>query len=182
VVSPGGFPLLGRRFVARGAFITMERSYHLGEGTAWTARDIVRHPGSVAVIPWDGRQVHLMRQYRAPVGAPLLELPAGKRDVPGEDPAETARRECVEEVGLRPGRLTLLHEAYTSPGFTDELTWVFLAEDLEAVPAAPQGIEEIAATTVSLSLEAAFAALAEGGIRDAKTILGLYALARHLGR
>ena len=112
----GGFPLLGRRFVARGAFITLERCYHLGDGAAWTARDIVRHPGSVAVIPWDGRQVHLMRQYRAAVGAPLLELPAGKRDVPGEDPAETARRECVEEVGLLPGRLTLLHEAYTSPG------------------------------------------------------------------
>ncbi|MFH1330323.1 MAG: NUDIX hydrolase [Actinomycetota bacterium] len=181
-MSPGGLPLLGRRFVARGAFITMERSYHLGDGAAWTARDIVRHPGSVAVIPWDGRQVHLTRQYRAPVGGPLLELPAGKRDVPGEDPVETARRECVEEVGLRPGRLTLLHEVYTSPGFTDELTWVFLAEDLEAVPAAPQGIEETVATTVALSLEAAFAALTEGGIRDAKTVVGLYALARHLGR
>lgn len=174
--------MLGRRLVGRGAFLTMERNYHLGAGEAWTARDVVRHPGSVAVIPWDGRHVHLLRQYRAAVGAPLLELPAGKRDVPGEDPADTARRECVEEVGLRPGRLTLLHQAYTSPGFTDELTWVFLAEDLEAVPPDPQGIEEIAATTVPFSLEAALAALAEGGIRDAKTILGLYALARHLGR
>jgi 8-oxo-dGTP pyrophosphatase MutT (NUDIX family) len=126
--------------------------------------------------------VHLMRQYRAAVGAPLLELPAGKRDVPGEDPAETARRECVEEVGLLPRRLTLLHEAYTSPGFTDELTWVFLAEDLLPVPAAPQGIEEAAATTVAMSLDAALAALAAGEIRDAKTVLGLYALARRLGR
>ena len=95
---------------------------------------------------------------------------------PGEDPAETARRECVEEVGLLPGRLTLLHQAYTSPGFTDELTWVYLAEDLTRVPAAPQGIEEEGATTVSLTLEAALAALGDGEIRDAKTILGLYAL------
>jgi ADP-ribose pyrophosphatase len=181
-VGPGAFPLLGRRFVARGAFITLERSYHLGEGAKWTARDIVRHPGSVAVIPWDGREVHLMRQYRAAVGTPLLELPAGKRDVPGEDPTETARRECVEEVGLLPRRLTLLHQAYTSPGFTDELTWVFLAEDLLPVPASPQGIEEAAATTVAMSLDAALAALAAGEIRDAKTVLGLYALARHLGR
>ena len=181
-MGPGAFPLLGRRFVARGAFLTLERSYHLGDGGKWTARDIVRHPGSVAVIPWDGTEVHLMRQYRAAVGAPLLELPAGKRDVPGEDPAETARRECVEEVGLLPRRLTLLHQAYTSPGFTDELTWVFLAEDLLPVAAAPQGLEETAATTVALSLDAALAALAAGEIRDAKTILGLYALARHLGR
>jgi ADP-ribose pyrophosphatase len=181
-VSGAGFPLLGRRFVARGSFITVERCYYLGRGLRWTVRDIVRHPGSVAVIPWDGREVHLLRQHRAPVGGPLLELPAGKRDVPGEDPAETARRECVEEVGLLPGRLTLLHQAYTSPGFTDELTWVYLAEDLSRVPAAPQGIEEEAAATVSLSLEDALAALSAGEVRDAKTILGLYALARRVGR
>lgn len=181
-MDAGGFPLLGRRFVAGGAFITVERCYHLGQGSDWTARDIVRHPGSVAVIPWDGQQVHLLRQHRAAIGGPLLELPAGKRDVPGEDPVDTARRECVEELGLLPGRLTLLHQAYTSPGFCDELTWVYLAEELTRVPAAPQGIEEEAAATVSLGLEAALAVLAEGGIRDAKTILGLYALARRVGR
>ena len=178
----GGFPLLGRRFVARGAFISLERSYHLGDGTRWTARDIVHHPGSVAVIPWDGRRLHLVRQYRAAVGSPLLELPAGKRDVPGEDPATTACRECVEEVGLLPGRVTLLHEAFTSPGFTDEMTHVFLAEDLERVPADPQGIEEAAATTEALTLEEALAAVTAGEIRDAKTILGIYALARRVLR
>jgi len=181
-VGRDGFPLLGRRFVARGAFITLERAYHLGDGSGWTVRDIVRHPGSVAVIPWDGGRVYLVRQFRAAVGAELLELPAGKRDIPGEDPAETARRECVEEVGLLPQRLTLLYEAYTSPGFTDELTWVFLAEGLLPVAAAPQGIEEAAAATVSLSLEEALTALGRGEIRDAKTILGLYALAGHVRR
>lgn len=177
-----GFPLLGRRFVARGAFITLERGYYLGPGMDWTARDIVRHPGSVAIIPWDGREVHLIRQHRAATGGSLLELPAGKRDVSGEDPVETARRECVEEVGLLPGRLTLLHQAYTSPGFTDELTWLYLAEELSRVPGAPQGIEEEAATTVTLDLEAALEAVSAGAIRDAKTILGLYALARRVGR
>lgn len=176
------FPLLGKRLVAQGAFLTLERCYHLGDGTAWTARDIVRHPGSVAVIPWDGRRVHLMRQYRAAVGGSLLEIPAGKRDVPGEDPAETARRECVEEIGLRPGRVTLLHEAYTSPGFSDELTLVYLAEQLEAVGAAPQGLEEQAAAVVPLTCEEALAALETGAVRDAKTILAIYALARHLSR
>lgn len=177
-----GFPLLGRRFVAPGAFISFERSYHLDHDRGWSARDVVRHPGSVAVIPWDGKEVHLVRQYRAAVGHHLLELPAGKRDVPGEDPIETARRECVEEMGLRPGRITLLHQAYLSPGFTDELIWVYLAEELQAVPPAPQGLEETAATIVSLSPEAAMAALGAGEIRDAKTILGLYSLARRLGR
>jgi ADP-ribose pyrophosphatase len=181
-MAEAGFPLLGRRFVGRGAFIALERRYHLGRDGGWTARDVVRHPGSVAVVPWDGERVHLMEQYRAAVGGPLLELPAGKRDVPGEDPAETARRECIEEIGWEPRRLTLLHEAFTSPGFTDELTQIFLAEDLVPVPSAPQGIEEAAARIVSLSIDRALGALAGGEIRDAKTILGLYALARRLGR
>ena len=176
------FPLLGRRYLARGAFLDLERSYHLGRGTGWTARDVVHHPGSVAVVPWDGRHLHLLRQYRAAVQGPLLELPAGKRDVAGEDPAETARRECIEEMGLHPARVSLLHRAYTSPGFTDELTWIFLAEDLEEVPSDPQGLEEMAATRVAFTLEEALEAVAAGEIHDAKTIVGVYALARRLGR
>jgi 8-oxo-dGTP pyrophosphatase MutT (NUDIX family) len=181
-VAGSGFPLLGRRFLARGSFLSFERAYHLGPKGEWTARDVVRHPGSVALIPWDGERVHLLEQYRAAVGGYLLELPAGKRDVPGEGPAETARRECVEEIGLLPGRLTLLHEAYTSPGFTDELTSIFVAEELTRVGADPQGIEERASRTVALTLEAAMAAVRRAEIRDAKTILGLYALAMYLGR
>lgn len=181
-MGDGGLALLGKRFVARGAFLSLERRYHLGHGRAWTARDIVLHPGSVAVVPWDGQRVHLLRQYRTAAGEALLELPAGKRDVPGEDAAAAAARECAEETGLRPRRLTLLHRAYLSPGFTDEMIWVFLAEGLDRVGASPQGLEERAATTVAFGLDAALEAAANGEIHDAKTILGLYALARHLGR
>jgi ADP-ribose pyrophosphatase len=181
-VGPPAFNLLGRRFVARGRFITLERAYYLAEGGRWTAREIVRHPGSAAVVPWDGGRVHLVRQHRAAVGGTLLELPAGKLDVRGELPEEAARRECSEELGLRPGRLVLLHVGYTSPGFTDELTWIYLGESLVAAPAAPQGLEEAAAEVVSLSLDEVAAALADGTVRDAKTILGLCSLLRRLGR
>lgn len=176
------FLLLGKRFVARGRFITLERAYYMGGGSAWTARDIVRHPGSAAVVLWDGSRVHLVRQHRAPVDGYLLELPAGKLDVPGEPPEETARRESVEEVGLQPGRLSLLHVGYTSPGFADELTWIYLGEDLTPAPIAPQGPEEAAAQVVSLTLDEAARALAAGELRDAKTILGLCSLLRRLGR
>jgi ADP-ribose pyrophosphatase len=124
--------------------------------------------------------VHLLRQHRAPAGGWLLELPAGKRDVPEEDPVATARRECIEEMGLRPGRLTLLHRAFLSPGFTDEVIWIYLAEDLASVEAAPQGVEEQAAITVPMTLEQALDAAAGGEIRDAKTIVGLYAIAHRL--
>jgi 8-oxo-dGTP pyrophosphatase MutT (NUDIX family) len=176
------FTLLGRRFVAQGRFITLERAYYLAEPGGWTAREVVRHPGSAAVVPWDGRRIHLLRQHRAAVGGTLLELPAGKLDVPGETPEQAARRECAEELGLRPGRLTLLHVGYTSPGFTDELTWVYLGEELMPAPAAPQGPEEAAAEVVGLSLDEAAAALEDGSVRDAKTILGICSLLRRLGR
>jgi len=181
-VDRPAFTLLGRRFLAQGRFITLERAYYLADAGRWTAREVVRHPGSAAVVPWDGRRVHLLRQYRAAVGGALLELPAGKLDVPGETPGQAAARECAEELGLRPGRLSLLHVGYTSPGFTDELTWVYLGEELGPVSPGPQGPEEAAAETVSLSLDEAAAALDDGSVRDAKTILGLCSLLRRLGR
>lgn len=181
-MSGSGFALLGRRVVARGRFIVLERAYYLGGGRGWTMREVVHHPGSVAVVLWDGRRVHLVRQHRAPVGGALLELPAGKLDVAGEPPEATARRECIEELGLRPGRLTLLHVGYTSPGFTDELTRIYLGEELTPAPASPQGPEEAAAEIVGLSLDEVASALEDGSVRDAKTILGLCTLLRRLGR
>jgi len=181
-VGDPGFALLGRRFVAQGRFITLERAYYLAGDGGWTAREVVRHPGSAAVVLWDGSRVHLMRQHRAAVGGELLELPAGKLDVAGESPEETARRESVEELGLLPGRLTLLHVGYTSPGFADELTWIYLGEDLTPVTASPQGPEEAAAQVVRLTAEEAARLLEAGELRDAKTILGLCSLLRRLGR
>ena len=67
------------------------------------------HDGSVVVLPFTGSNVILLRQFRAAVDGIIIEAPAGKRDVPGEDPADTARRECIEEAGFEPGRLTLIH-------------------------------------------------------------------------
>ena len=181
-MAGSGFVLLGRRFVAQGRFISLERAYYLADAGGWTARDVIRHPGSAAVVLWDGSRVHLVRQHRAAVGDELLELPAGKLDVAGESPAETARRESVEELGLLPGRLSLLHVGYTSPGFTDELTWIYLGEDLTPTAASPQGPEEAAAQVVSLTPEEAARLLEAGELRDAKTILGLCSLLRRLGR
>ncbi len=174
------FQLLGRRRLGRGRFLTFERSYHVAGDGAWMARDQVHHPGSAVVVPWDGERVHLISQFRAPAGRVLLELPAGKLDVAGEPPEATAARECAEELGLRPGKVTLLHRCYTSPGYTDEISWVYLAEDLEEVPAQPQGIEEVASTKVAMTLEEIARAFETGTIEDAKTILGIYALRSRL--
>ena len=143
-------------------------------------REIVHHMGSVSVIPWTGHEVVLLRQFRAPVGHWILEIPAGKRDVDGEDPLDTARRELIEEVGLTPGRLTLLHDFFNTPGFCDERSLLYLAEDLAGAVASPQGAEEQAAERVQMSLDEAQAAMDDGRIVDAKTIIGLYALVRRL--
>lgn len=175
-----GFTRLGSRRVVRGDFLTWERLYLRDPTGGWLARDTIRHPGSVVVVPWDGDRIHFIEQYRAPVGEVLRELPAGKLDVSGEQPEITARRELVEELGLLPGRLTLLHGVFLSPGFTDERSMVYLAEDLEAADAAPQGAEEEHASLVSMTPEQARAALTRGIFRNAATVIGLYAFLEQL--
>jgi ADP-ribose pyrophosphatase len=177
-----GFGLVGSRRVASLAFLDLDRSYYRTPGGGWMVRGLVRHPGSVVIVPWDGERVHLIRQYRAAAGGALLELPAGKLDAAGEPPEQTAIRETVEETGLRPGRLSLLHTAYTSPGFTDEFTRIYLAEDLRPVAADPKGAEEHAAEVVALTLAEVEQTLDDGSIVDATTLVGLYALLRRLRR
>ncbi len=167
--------------VYRGPGITVGRyEYDTPDGTSMTREVVHAHEGSVVVIPYTGTHLILLRQFRAPVDAVIYELPAGKRDVAGEDPADTARRECIEEAGLDPGRLTLLHRFFNSPGYSDEESWLYLAEDLTPVEASPQGPEETAVELVEITLDEALELVASGEIKDAKTIIGLYAVSRRL--
>ena len=175
-----GLRRLGSRRVARTRFLALERDYLVDTTGLWTVRDVVRHPGSVVVIPWNGKAVALIEQYRHAAGRSVRELPAGKLDVAGEVPEETARRESIEEVGLKPGKLTRVHGCFTSPGFTDEYTHVFLAEDLDRVGSDPQGIEEEQADIVWMTPAEVDAGLHTDVFEDATTILGLYALLAHL--
>ena len=145
-------------------------------------RDIVRHPGAVSIVPVDvDRSVLMVRQYRAAIDADLLEIPAGKRDVEGEPPEETARRELEEEVGMRAGRLQKLAEFYNSPGFSDEHSWVFLAQDLEASAISAHSPEEQAMTVERVVLDEVPILIASGRLVDAKSIIGL-CLAREVLR
>ena len=176
-----GFRRQSGRIVYAGPGITVGSYVYETPDRSTMVREVVHaHDGSVVVLPYTGDQVVLVRQFRVPVGEELYELPAGKRDVPGEDPAETARRECVEEVGLSPGRLTLLHTFYNTPGYSDERSWLYLAEELTPVDRDPQGAEERTAEIVYLPLEQALEMVASGDIEDAKTIIGLYAVTRRL--
>ena len=150
------------------------------DGTAFE-RQVVHHPGAVVVVPLlRGRTVVLVRQFRAAVESELLELPAGKRDVDGEPPETTAARELAEEVGYRPGRLHRLARFYNSPGFSDELSHLYLAEDLEPVGREAAGIEEGHMSVHEIDLDDVPGLIASGEIIDAKTIIGLALTREHL--
>ena len=98
-------------------------------------REVVSHPGAVAVLALDDAdRVLMIRQYRHPVGRLLWEIPAGLRDVEGEDPGSTARRELAEEAGYRARDWRVLADYFTSPGYSTERLRVFLARDLELIP------------------------------------------------
>ena len=141
--------------------------------------EIIRHPGAVAVVPLkaDGT-VLLIRQYRHAAGGYIYEVPAGKLD-PGEEPRHCAARELEEEVGHRASSLSHLLSFYTTPGFTDEVIHLFLATGL--TPGTQNLEHDEVLEVVEMPLEQAMRHIADGTIRDAKTIIGLQAayLTRH---
>ena len=142
-----GFRRVGEREVHQGHVWRVVVADFTGPDGEHFARDIVRSPGAVGVVPlvFDAEgnpSVVLVEQYRPPYERRILEIPAGMRDVPGEPPEETARRELIEEAGLAPGRLDLLTEFYPSPGMTDSVCTVYLATGQHryvAEPARPRG-------------------------------------------
>lgn len=142
--------------------------------------DIVRHPGSVVLLPTPSdREIVLIRQYRYAVDRWLWELPAGTLK-PGEDPAAAAARECEEEIRLVPGRVERLRSFYPTPGFCDEEMIFFRCAELRAPgaqsPAAPDEDEDIEPRV--FTLEDARALLRDGEIADLKTAVGLALLTR----
>ena len=160
-------------------------SYQGPDGVTFE-RDVVRSPGAVAAVPLrfdvEGNPiVVLVQQYRPALDREMLEIPAGLRDVDGEEPAETARRELAEETGLAPGRLELLTAFHNSAGMTDALTHVYLALHLTPVPSEAHGPEEEHMTVARLSLDEALAMVDDGRITDAKTVIALLCLARRRG-
>jgi ADP-ribose pyrophosphatase len=138
-------------------------------------REIVEHPGAVAIVAVDQDQrVWLVRQLRESVRAKLIELPAGGREE-GEEPLETARRELREECGLTGGVWRELAAFWTTPGFCRERMHVYLAEDVEPGEAEPNDDEEL--EVIRWPVDELEARLEE--IEDAKTLAGLLLYLRH---
>lgn len=150
----------------------------LPDGTT-AKREIVRHPGAVAVVPLDpDGNVILVSQYRTAAEHVLIEIPAGTLH-PGEDPAECARRELQEEIGYLPRTLTPMGSFFVAPGYTTEQIHLFMATDLEHSPR-PADTDEFIEVS-RMPLRDALAQAQSGMFHDGKSIIGILRVARHLG-
>lgn len=171
-----------RRVVHEGRFMTFRvDTIEDAQGKRHT-REIVEHPGAVCVIPVDGEDVLMVRQWRTPVERVVLELPAGTLDrLPDgsiEDPDRAAPRELAEETGFRAGQWRKLGRFWTAPGFTEELMHLYLATDLQPLDdyGGPDVDEYL--DLVRTPWREAVARAERGEVEDAKTLVGLLWLAR----
>lgn len=171
---------LSSKTIFNGKIVTLRVDQAQLPGGACGVREVVEHPGGVCVLALkeDGA-VPVVRQFRYPLGAPLLELPAGKLER-GEQPTPAAVRELEEEVGLIPGKLTELGFAYTSPGFSDEKIYLYLAQELKKVPAHPDEDEFLEVS--ELPFEELIRRVMSGEITDAKTVMATLKVKTLLGR
>jgi ADP-ribose pyrophosphatase len=167
--------VLSQRELWNGGFLSIsEDTFELDSGSK-VSRIVVHHPGAVVVVPVTSNgSVVAIRQFRAAAQRELVELCAGKRDIPGEPPIETARRELKEELGLEAEEIIELSGFLNSPGFCDEFSYLFLARGLSYRGRVPQSIEEAESKVIVLSLDMLANYLANGTIEDAKTIIGLF--------
>jgi ADP-ribose pyrophosphatase len=182
VTSPHEFRVLTSEPVYEGRIISLRRDTVAMPGGGDSVREVVHHPGAVAVLALDDDDnVVLIRQYRHPIGQHLWELPAGLRDEDGEPPLETAKRELAEEVLLAADRWSLLLSVNNSPGFSDELVHIFLAEGLRAVDR-PHGFvvehEEADMTIDRVPLSDAVQRVFDGDIRNSSAVAGILAAAQ----
>ena len=171
----GALRKVGGKLVHRGPIASVRMDTFQYDDGSRATRQVVVHPGAVAVVAHDDRVLYMCRQPREPVEEPaLLEIPAGKLDVEGETPLQCAQRELAEEIGKSAGDWRELKSFYTSPGFATERVYLFLATELYDVPREPSDGERIEVVEVPLSdLDGAIARC-----EDAKSLVGLMMLRR----
>jgi 8-oxo-dGTP pyrophosphatase MutT (NUDIX family) len=173
------FRLVGERTVWAGERISIAVADVEGPGGERFEREMVHHPGAVAVVPLhDDGTITLVRQYRFALDRMVWEIPAGLRDVAGEPTELTAARELAEEAGLAAAEMRHLLSFHNSPGFSDEMLHIYVATVLTSVPDDRQGPEEQHMTVDRVPVAEALAMVDDGRITDAKTVIALLATAR----
>jgi ADP-ribose pyrophosphatase len=173
-------PVVASRRIYRGRVLGLRvDSVRMDDGSV-ADREIVEHPGAVVIVALDDAdRVVFVNQYRHAVGRRLDELPAGLRDVDGEPPLQTARRELAEEAGLAAARWDVLLDLHPSPGMSDESVRVYLARELTAYR--PEGFapehEELTLAVRRLPLAEAVRMARAGELTNASAVAGILAAA-----
>jgi 8-oxo-dGDP phosphatase len=183
--TAGAWPVTESVVLTRGKIVTLRRDTVQMPDGSLAGREVVEHPGAVAVVAIDeADRVLLIRQYRHPAGALLWELPAGLRDVAGEPLVETARRELLEETGCIAKDWRVLTDFLSSPGISTERLRIFLARDLTVVPQAEREYvpehEEAYLTVAWVPLDEAVTGALSGDLHNGVAILGI--LSAYAGR
>jgi ADP-ribose pyrophosphatase len=170
------FERLGSEALFHGKFIAVRRDTFRHEDGEIVHRELVSHPGAVGIVVLDDdERLWFVRQPREAIGVPdMLEIPAGKLDVEGENPVEAARRELAEEIGKQAAHWDSLGAFYTSPGFADEIIHLFLATGISDVDERPV-IEENERIDVELRPLSDLDAILDETM-DSKTLIALYRL------
>ncbi len=166
------FRLVGTVTLGSGVLNTFERDHLIAADGSSVRRDRLTHPGAVVVVPVGLDGIWMIRQFRPAVGEWVWELPAGLRE-PGESAADTAARECIEEIGHEAGSLRWLGRLVTSPGILDERVDVYLGVDLAAVGRRPDDHEERLATVTEVPIEGLRALAADGLLTNSITVAAL---------
>jgi ADP-ribose pyrophosphatase len=176
---PRLYPVAGSTRHFDGAVISVRTDEVVFPDGGTARRDVVEHPGAVAIIAIDEQdRVLLVQQYRHPPGRMLWEPPAGLLDEPGEPPIETAARELFEETGYRAGRWDVLVDAFTSPGMSDEAIRIYLARQISEAPPDDRHVgehEEANMPTRWVPLDEAVAAILGGQIHNPLAVIGVLA-------
>ena len=174
------FERISSETLLEGKIATVRRDRFRYDDGEEADREIVSHPGAVAIVAVDDEHVYLVRQPREPVDVPdLLELPAGKLDIEGEEPAENAKRELAEEIGKGADRWEHLKTYWNSPGFSDEQIHIYLASGVYDVQQ-PETDEDERIEIVAWPLADLDALIDE--CVDSKTLVGLLELRRRRSR
>jgi 8-oxo-dGDP phosphatase len=172
------WPVISSAETGRGAMVRLRKDMvRMPDGES-VGRDVLEHPGAVAVLALDaGERVLMIRQYRHPVGRLLWEIPAGLRDVAGEPLRATAERELLEEAGYRAADWRVLVDFFSSPGISTERVRIFLARGLAVVPKAERSYvpehEEAYLELAWVPLDQAAARILAGDLHNGVTGLGI---------
>ena len=172
------WPVASSATLGEGSLVRLRRDMVRMPGGEVVGRDVLEHPGAVAVLGLDsGERVLMIRQYRHPVGRLLWEIPAGLRDVAGEPLRMTAQRELLEEAGYRAAQWQVLADSFSSPGISTERIRIFLARGLAEVPAAERSYvrqdEEAYLVLAWVPLDQAVARILAGDLHNGVTALGI---------